>query len=115
MTEFLITALLYTSFALGFFAGLRTVPGMIGRLEFVLGVLAVTLIGWFVVADTVETAAAFSEMTTICGAVGLITGFVTGALAIAFARWLNRSERFAWLLLVPFSLPIMALMEPRKI
>ncbi|MEM1360209.1 MAG: hypothetical protein AAGF94_00640 [Pseudomonadota bacterium] len=115
MTGFIITALIYSAFALGFFAGLRTVPGTIGRLEFVLGVLAVTLIGWFVVADTMETAAALSVTSSIVGAVGLITGFITGALSISFARWLNRSERFAWLLLVPFSLPIMALMEPRKV
>ena len=114
MTPTLATALLYAFFALGFWSALRFVPGKVGRLTFFLGVHAVTLTGWFIITDTAATVASLSIALGVGIGASVVTGFLTGALSIAFTRWLNRSPRFAWAALVPFALPIMALMEPHK-
>lgn len=113
MSSTTIAILLYGLFAAAFWAALCLVPGRIGRKTFFFGVNVVTLTGWFVIADTAATAGSLGVALGIGMGVALVTGFVTGALSVGFARWLNRSRRFAWTALVPFALPIMALMDPR--
>ncbi|MCV6596932.1 MAG: hypothetical protein OIF40_07610 [Mangrovicoccus sp.] len=107
-----IILVLYALFAAGFWGALRLVPGQVGRKTFFFGVLSVTLVGWFVMADTATTLGGLGASFWIGVAVAVVSGFLTGALSGGFARWLNRSTRFAWAALVPFALPVMALMEP---
>lgn len=114
MTETSITLLLYALFAFGFWAALRFVPGKVGRKTFFFGALLVTLVGWFVIADTATTAVSFGVSLGIGILVALVSGFLTGGLSVAFARYLNRTRRFAWVAVLPMALPIMALMEPLR-
>lgn len=110
MGSFVITTILYGLFATAFWAGLRLVPGQVGRKSFFFGVQAVTLIAWMVIADT-STVPSMDLALGVGVAAALVSGFLTGALSGAFARFLNRSPRFAWAALVPFALPVMALMS----
>ncbi|MCR9086258.1 MAG: hypothetical protein NXH97_05890 [Rhodobacteraceae bacterium] len=110
MGTFMITALLFGLFAAAFWGGLRLVPGQVGRKSFFFGVQAVTLVAWIVIADA-STIGALSVAFGIDALAALVSGFLTGALSGAFARFLNRSPRFAWIALIPFALPIMALMS----
>ena len=110
MATFLITALLYALFAFAFWGGLRLVPGQVGRKSFFFGVQAVTLVAWIIIADA-GAVGAFNAALGIDTLAALISGFLTGALSGAFARFLNRGPRFAWVALIPFALPVMALMS----
>lgn len=110
MEHLAATAVFYTLFSVAFWGGLRTGTGVIGRLEFFLGVQAITLIAWFVMADNATTAAAFDLAFVVDASVAVISGYLTGCLSGAFARKLNRRPRFAWTAMMPFALPVMALM-----
>lgn len=110
MATFIITAFLYSLFAAAFWGGLRLVPGQVGRKSFFFGVQAVTLVAWIIIAD----AGAVGSLTAAMGidaVAALVSGFLTGALSGAFARFLNRGPGFAWVALIPFALPVMALMS----
>ena len=109
MDHFVATALFYLFFTPAFWLGLRSNVGTLGRVPFYLTVQTVTLITWFVIAENATHFGDLSASTVaIDGLVALFSGYLTGVLSGAYARYLNRRMRFAWLVFLPFALIVMA-------